>query len=142
MPSGAAIQAIARAREMAAYTEELLGPWRRRLEEQAEEIGTLRAELRQAQATAKEALSAADQRLAEQASTAEAIGRLRAELEQVRQGLTEQTSVAEETGRLKAELEQARQRVAEYEAVTDELERAQVAEATAAARRPWWRFWR
>jgi excisionase family DNA binding protein len=141
IPSGTAIQTAARAREMAAYTEELLGPWRRRLEEQAEEIGTLRAELRQAQATAKEALSAAEQRLAEQASTAEAIGRLRAELEQVRQGLTEQATVAEETGRLKAELEQARRRVAEYEAVTDELERAQAAEAAEATRRPWWRFW-
>ena len=50
---------------MAAYTEELLGPWRRRLEEQAEEIGTLRAELRQAQATAKEVLRAAEERVAE-----------------------------------------------------------------------------
>ena len=49
-------------------------------------------------------------------------------------------TTAEELGRLKAELEQARQRVAEYEAVTDELERAQAAEAAEAAR-PWWRFW-
>jgi excisionase family DNA binding protein len=137
-PAGAAIQTVARAREMAAYTEELLGPWRRRLEEQAEEIGTLRAELRQAQATAQEALSAAEQRAAEQASTAEAIGRLKAELEQARQGLTEQADVAEETGRLKAELEQAQRRVAEFEAVTDELEREQQATAF---RRPWWRFW-
>ena len=141
VPPGAAIQTAARAREMAAYTEELLGPWRRRLEEQAEVIGTLRAELRQAQATAEEALRAAEERVAEQTSTAEALGRLRAELEQVRQGLTEQTSAAEETGRVKAELEQARQRVAEYEAVTDEWERAQEAEAAAAAQRPWWRFW-
>lgn len=49
-------------------------------------------------------------------------------------------ATAQELGRLKAELDQARQRVAEYDAVTDELERAQAAEAAAAAR-PWWRFW-
>jgi hypothetical protein len=48
--------------------------------------------------------------------------------------------MAEEMGRLRAELEQAQQ-VAEFEAVTDELEREQQAEAAAAARRPWWRFW-
>jgi excisionase family DNA binding protein len=140
-PTGAAIQSAARAREMAAYTEELLGPWRRRIEEQAEEIGTLRAELRQAQAAAQEALSAAEQRAAEQVSTAEAIGRLRAELEQVRQGLTEQAKVAEETGRLKAELAQATERLAEFEAVADGLGREQAAAAAEAARRPWWRFW-
>jgi excisionase family DNA binding protein len=140
-PAGAAIQTVARAREMAAYTEELLGPWRRRLEEQAEEIGTLRAELRQAQATAQEALSVAEQRVAEQASTAEAIGRLEAELAQVRQGLTEQGKVAEEAGRLKTELAQATARVAEFEAVTDELERERQAAAAEAGRRPWWRFW-
>jgi hypothetical protein len=49
--------------------------------------------------------------------------------------------MAEEMGRLRAELEQAQQQVAEFEAVTDELERERQAEAAAAARRPWWRFW-
>jgi excisionase family DNA binding protein len=138
--AGAAIQTVARAREMAAYTEELLGPWRRRLEEQAEEIGTLRAELRQAQATAQEALSVAERRAVEQVSEAEAVGRLRTELEQVRQSLAEQAKAAEATGRLKAELEQAQRRVAEFEAVAEELEREQEAAAAEAARRPWWRF--
>jgi hypothetical protein len=91
---------------MAAYTERLLEPWRRRVEELARENGQLRADLRHAE-----------------------------------QAITQHGVAAEEVGRLTAELEQARQRVAEYEAVTDEWERAQAAEAVAAAGRPWWRFW-
>ncbi len=98
--------AIARAQEMAAYTQRLLEPLQLRLADQAEEIGRLRAELRHSHTRA-----------------------------------ADHERSAEEVGRLKAELEQARQRVAEFEAVTDELERAQTAEAAAAAHRPWWRFW-
>ena len=52
---GTTLQTFARAREMALYTEQLLAPYVRRLEEQAEEIGRLRAELRQAQARVAEA---------------------------------------------------------------------------------------
>jgi excisionase family DNA binding protein len=40
-----AMQTLARAREMAAYTEQLLAPYVGRIEAQAEEIGRLRAEL-------------------------------------------------------------------------------------------------
>lgn len=42
------LQPIQRAREMAEYTERLLEPWRRRVEEQAEQVGRLKAELEQA----------------------------------------------------------------------------------------------
>lgn len=41
---GESLQTLERAREMAAYTEQLLAPYVRRLEEQAEEIGRLKAE--------------------------------------------------------------------------------------------------
>lgn len=133
-----AIQSAARAREMAIYTEELLGPWRRRVEDQAEEIGRLKAELRHAQTVAQEALQSVDHRDSEQGPVAETIELLRAELQQVRHGLSEQTKAAEETGRLKAELEQAQRRVAEVEATMKEPEREH--EATEELR-PWWKFW-
>jgi hypothetical protein len=49
-------------------------------------------------------------------------------------------SSSEEVGRLKAELEQVRQQVTAFEAATDELEREREA-AAAEPRHPWWRFW-
>jgi excisionase family DNA binding protein len=42
------LQPVQRAREMAEYTERLLEPWRRRVEEQAELVGRLKTELEQA----------------------------------------------------------------------------------------------
>ena len=66
---------------MAEYTERLLEPWRRRVEEQAEEIGYLKTELRQARVQAEEAIHTAEERAAAQGHTAEEIGRLKAELE-------------------------------------------------------------
>jgi hypothetical protein len=42
------LQPIQRAREMAEFTERLLEPWRRRVEEQAEQVGHLKAELEHA----------------------------------------------------------------------------------------------
>lgn len=133
-----AIQSAARAREMAIYTEELLGPWRRRVEDQAEEIGRLKAELRHAQTVAQEALQSVSHRDSEQVPVAETIDLLRTELQQVRRGLAEQTKVAEETGRLKAELEQAQRRVAEVEATTKEPKRERDVQEE---QRPWWKFW-
>lgn len=130
--------AIARAQEMAAYTQRLLEPLHAQLKEQAEEIGRLRAELRQAQTYAQEAQQAAERHVPEQSVTAEAVGHLQAELQQVWRGLAEQTKAAEETGRLKAELEQAQRRVAEVEVTTQEPKR----EGEAAEElRPWWKFW-
>jgi hypothetical protein len=63
--------AIARAQEMAAYTQRLLEPLQLRLAEQAEEIGRLRAELRHAHTE-----------VSGQHQSAEEVGRLKAELEQ------------------------------------------------------------
>jgi hypothetical protein len=72
----ASLQTLARAHEMAAYTERLLEPWRRRVEELAGENGQLRAELRHAEETiAERTVSAAD------------VGRLTAELDAARQQL-------------------------------------------------------
>lgn len=135
-----ALQSTARAREMAVYTEELLGPWRRRVEEQAEEIGRLKAELHHARTQAQEALRSGEQRAAAEENTAQEIGRLKAELRLAQEQVSGQERSAEELGRLKAELEQARQRIAEFEALTDELERGQAAGA-GDGQRPWWRFW-
>jgi hypothetical protein len=70
----ASLQSLARAQEMAAYTERLLEPWRRRVEELAGENGQLRADLRHAEAA-----------LAQRDATAEEVGRLTAELAQARQ---------------------------------------------------------
>ena len=81
--------AIARAQEMAAYTQRLLEPLQLRLADQAEEIGRLRAELRHSHT-----------RAADQERSAEEVGRLKAELEQARQRVAEFEAVT-------AELEQA-----------------------------------
>lgn len=66
-----AIQTIERARAQADYVEQLLAPWRARVEHQAEEIGRLKAELEFSQRRADEA------------------GRLQDELEHARQLLDE-----------------------------------------------------
>jgi hypothetical protein len=48
--NGAALQTMARAQELAALTEAITAPWRRRLEEQAEELGRVRERLAVAEA--------------------------------------------------------------------------------------------
>lgn len=48
-PGGTALQTLARAREMAAYTEQILAPYMAKIEQQAEEIGRLKAQLEHAQ---------------------------------------------------------------------------------------------
>jgi hypothetical protein len=72
-PGGASVELVAsqRAREMAEYTEALLQPWRRRVEEQAEELGRVKNEMEHLQAERDAA---------------------RAELEQVQAQLTEATA--------------------------------------------------
>ena len=58
--SGSAALAVARAQEMAAYTQRLLEPLHAQLREQAEEIGRLRAELRHKEEQLVEAKEAAE----------------------------------------------------------------------------------
>jgi hypothetical protein len=76
--------AIARAQEMAAYTQRLLEPLQLRLAEQAEEIGRLRAELRHAHTEASG-----------QHQSAEEVGRLKAELEQAQGRVAEFEAAAD-----------------------------------------------
>jgi hypothetical protein len=76
--AAAALVAAQRAEEMARYTATLLEPWRRRVEEQAEEIGVLKTKLDYAVGE-----------LAERDATGEEVGRLKAELEQARQRVAE-----------------------------------------------------
>jgi hypothetical protein len=90
-PPGAAIIAAQRAEEMARYTAALLEPWRRRVEEQAEEIGCLKTKLDYAAGE-----------LARRDATAEEVGRLTAELEQSRQRVAEFEAVTDELKREQA----------------------------------------
>jgi excisionase family DNA binding protein len=83
--------AIARAQEMAAYTQRLLEPLQLRLAEQAEEIGRLRAELRHSHT-----------RAIDHERSAEETGRLKAELEQARQRVAEFEAVTDELEREQA----------------------------------------
>ncbi|HVG95342.1 MAG TPA: hypothetical protein VNK05_00410 [Chloroflexota bacterium] len=76
--AAAALIAAQRAEEMARYTATLLEPWRRRVEEQAEEIGVLKTKLDYAVGER-----------AERDATGEEVGRLKAELEQTRQRVAE-----------------------------------------------------
>ena len=80
--------AIARAQEMAAYTQRLLEPLQLRLAEQAEEIGRLRAELRHSHTQA-----------ADHERSAEEIGRLKAELDEARRRVVEYEAVTDELER-------------------------------------------
>jgi excisionase family DNA binding protein len=70
------LQPIQRAREMAEYTERLLAPWRQRVQEQAEQVGRLTAELEHArqQIAAFEAATD-DLEKAQEAAAAEALRR-------------------------------------------------------------------
>jgi hypothetical protein len=91
--------AIARAQEMAAYTQRLLEPLQLRLAEQAEEIGRLRAELRHS-----------DTQATDHGRAAEEIGRLKAELEQTRQRVAEYEAVTDELERAQAAATEAERR--------------------------------
>jgi chromosome segregation ATPase len=73
---------------MAAYTERLLEPWRRRVEELAGENGQLRADLRHAK-----------EELAQRDATAEEVGRLKAELAQAQRLVAEFEAVTDELER-------------------------------------------
>jgi hypothetical protein len=84
----ASLQSLARAQEMAAYTERLLEPWRRRVEELAGENGQLRADLRHAK-----------EELAQREATAEEVGRLKAQLEQAQRRVAEFEAVTDELER-------------------------------------------
>ena len=81
----ASLQSLARAHEMAAYTERLLEPWRRRVEELAGENGQLRADLRHAE----EALAGRD-------VTLEKVGQLKAELEHAQRRVAEFEAATDE----------------------------------------------
>lgn len=83
--------AIARAQEMAAYTQRLLEPLQLRLAEQAEEIGRLRAELRHTHTQASG-----------QERSAEEVGRLKAELEQAQRQVAEFEVATDELERERA----------------------------------------
>jgi hypothetical protein len=83
--------AVQRAEEMARYTAALLEPWRRRVEEQAEEIGALKTKLDYAVSE----LTARD-------TTDQEVGRLKAELEQARQRIAEYDAVSEQLERERA----------------------------------------
>lgn len=91
------LQSLARAQEMAAYTERLLEPWGRRVEELAGENGQLRADLRHAE----EALAGRD-------ATLEEIGRLKAELEQAHRRVVEVEAATDELERASAAAEAER----------------------------------
>ena len=74
--AGTDLQPIQRAREMAEYTELLLAPWRRRVEEQAEQVGRLTAELEHARQQIAAFEAATDElERAQEAATAEAAHR-------------------------------------------------------------------
>ena len=83
--SAAALSAAQRAEEMARYTATLLEPWRRRVEEQAEEIGALKTKL-----------DYAVDELAARDATGEEVGRLKAEPEQARQRITEFEAISDQ----------------------------------------------
>jgi hypothetical protein len=87
-PGPSTALAIARAQEMAAYTQRLLEPLQLCLAEQAEEIGRLRAELRHAHTEASGPHQAAEE-----------VGRLKAELEQAQQRVAEFEAVTDELER-------------------------------------------
>lgn len=87
----AAIIAAQRAEEMARYTAALLEPWRRRVEEQAEEIGCLKTKL-----------DFAAEELAGRGETAEEVARLKAELDQAQRRVAEFEAVADELEREQA----------------------------------------
>jgi hypothetical protein len=89
--AGANALAIARAQEMAAYTQRLLEPLQAQLAGQAEELGRLKAELRMAQ-----------QQVTGQERSAEEVGRLKAELEQARARLAEFEALTDELERQQA----------------------------------------
>jgi hypothetical protein len=90
-PPAAALVATQRAEEMARYTATLLEPWRRRVEEQAEEIGALKTKLDYAVGE-----------LADRDATSEDVGRLKAELEQARQRIAEFEAVTDDLERERA----------------------------------------
>jgi hypothetical protein len=115
--------ATQRARDMAEYSERLLAPYVRRLEEQAERIGRLEERAEHLEAERDTARADLEHTQAERDAA-------RADLEAARHR-------AEDASR---EAEAARRETEETVRLAEEAAGLRAA-AEAGARRPWWRFW-